>query len=170
MLRTSASLALVVVACASQAGVYSVSATINGAQEVPPKDVTGTGTATGWYNDVTNELKLDISVTGLTGGMVGRHIHRGAAGATGSVIFHLMGTPVGVAKTFYESMGMDTFTFSDSDETLLLANNTYLNFHTPTYTGGEVRGQLLLTPVPEPASMTALLGGVAMVLRRRRKA
>lgn len=170
MLRTSLSLALVVVACASQAALYSVSSTIDGSQENPPKFVTATGVATGMYDDVTNMLTLDISVRGLTGGMTGRHIHRAPAGTNGPIVFHLMGTPTGPTNNFYDSLGADMFLFTEADEALLIANGMYVNFHTAQNPGGEVRGQLILTPVPEPASMTALLGGIAMVLRRRRKA
>jgi hypothetical protein len=38
-----------------------------------------------------------------------------------------------------------TVTLTDAQETDLLAGRWYANIHTPTYTGGEIRGQLALS-------------------------
>jgi hypothetical protein len=51
----------------------------------------------------------------------------------------------------------------------MFANESYLNIHTTTFPGGEIRG--FLTLVPEPSTLAlAGLGGVGMAARvwRRR--
>lgn len=44
---------------------YIVSASLSGANEVPPNASAGTGTLTGTYNSTTNELILDITYANL---------------------------------------------------------------------------------------------------------
>ena len=66
-----------------------------------------------------------------------------------------------------------TIDFSDSLDLVddLLAGEFYLNIHSQTFTGGELRGTLApTTAVPEPSSV-ALLGLVfgSALARRRRK-
>jgi hypothetical protein len=50
------------------------------------------------------------------------------------------------------------------------AGKAYLNIHTSTFGGGEIRG--FLVPVPEASSWAMMLGGLAAVgaLARRRRA
>ena len=53
----------------------------------------------------------------------------------------------------------------------LLDGEFYLNIHSQTFTGGELRGTIATsTAVPEPSSMAllGLLGGSSMLIRRRK--
>lgn len=53
----------------------------------------------------------------------------------------------------------------------MLAGLTYLNLHTQTNMGGEIRGDLAGKIVPEPAlGILLLLGGIALPLAARRRA
>ena len=45
----------------------------------------------------------------------------------------------------------------------LQTGNTYLNIHTATFPGGEVRGQVLLSPVPLPNTLALLGLGLAVL-------
>ncbi|MEO6364059.1 MAG: PEP-CTERM sorting domain-containing protein [Caldimonas sp.] len=48
---------------------------------------------------------------------------------------------------------------------------TYLNIHTAAFPGGEIRGFLVLAPVPEPETFALLLAGLGAIgfARRRRR-
>jgi hypothetical protein len=102
------------------------------------------------------------------------HIHRGPVGANGPVIFGFIGAPFNdnnpndvVITPFDSGVGGTVTARWNADEgsntTLaaelsnLLAGNTYVNFHTIQFGGGEIRGQIEQISVPEPGAL-ALLG------------
>jgi hypothetical protein len=155
------------------------------------------GTASFELNDAQTALSFsaeiyNIDFTGTqtpdTGdNLVSAHIHRAPAGVTGPVVWGFFGAPfndtdpTNVVFTAFASGVGGTLTGAwDANEgnatTLaaelpsLLAGNTYINFHTVDFPGGEIRGQL--TRVAEPATL-ALLGlgfvGLATVRRRPRR-
>lgn len=108
-------------------------AIINGANEVSPTPSTATGFGTFSYDDITNELTYDISFSGLSSAETGAHIHEGAVGVDGPIIFVL---PAGSPKT-------GTVTLSTSQETSLLSGGLYVNIHSTNFSGGEIRGQII---------------------------
>lgn len=62
-----------------------------------------------------------------------------------------------------------TATITDTQKSSLLAGNTYVNVHSSTFPGGEIRGQVVA--VPEPGTLALLaVGAGALVVRARRKA
>jgi hypothetical protein len=58
-----------------------------------------------------------------------------------------------------------TVTLSAAQATELLAGRYYVNVHTGTNSGGEIRGNIV---VPEPSSFGFLSLGLLGILRRRR--
>ncbi|MGZ5287534.1 MAG: CHRD domain-containing protein [Flavisolibacter sp.] len=122
---------------------YTVSATLNTAQEVPVLAVpsTGSGTLTGTYDINSNILQYNVSWQGLTAMASAAHFHGPALpGATASPVVTLTMTNNGVAGT---STGNATLT--DAQEQDLLAGRWYVNVHTPNNPPGEIRGQVSAT-------------------------
>jgi hypothetical protein len=56
---------------------------------------------------------------------------------------------------------------SELQEADLLAGLWYLNLHTTAFGGGEIRGQVLV--VPEPSTLTLVMGGLLVLGIRRRR-
>jgi len=48
----------------------------------------------------------------------------------------------------------------------ILSNRSYINFHTTQFTGGEIRGVLVVTPEPATLVLVGLGGAVAGIRRR----
>jgi hypothetical protein len=113
-------------------------AVIRGSNEVPPNPSLSVGGA---------QLILNpngtVTVTGgyqaLSSGAVASHVHRGAAGVNGPVVFPL---------TFAGGVLSGTFTPSATDLADLRAGNWYVNVHSVAFGGGELRGQLVPATLP----------------------
>ena len=122
-------------------GMYTISATMTSAQEVPVNSSTGTGTVTGTYNSATNSLTYNVSWSGLTGTATLGHFHGPAlAGATASPVISF--TLVNNANAGTAS---NTVVLTDAQEADLLAGKWYANIHTSANGGGEIRGQVTVT-------------------------
>ena len=63
---------------------YTLSATANGAQEVPAVTTAATGTVSGTYNSSTNALSYTVTWTGLSGAPTLMHFHGPALAGEGS--------------------------------------------------------------------------------------
>jgi Cu/Zn superoxide dismutase len=120
----------------------ALSASLEGAQEVPGVTTTAKGTATLSLASVGGQgLAYSITVSGLSGAITGAHFHRGALGATGPVIRDITGDFVGnTARGVWRTTGAGAL--ADSDVVRLLTGGLYLNVHTATNPGGEIRGQI----------------------------
>jgi CHRD domain len=106
---------------------------LSGAEEVPP--VTTAALGTGSF-----EIPPDKSITGsiATTGIAATaaHIHEGAAGKNGPVI-------VPLTKTGDNTWSVPANTKLTADQyASYLAGNLYVNVHSVTNTGGEIRAQL----------------------------
>lgn len=153
----------------SQAAIIPLTATLDGAQEVPANASPGTGLGLITYDDVTNQLSWDITFTGLTAGATGAHFHGPAAPGVNAGI--QVSIPLGLlaGQTAANVLGMAVIT--ETQESQLLAEMWYVNIHTSTFPGGEIRGQVLnAAPVPVPAAAwlfgSGLLGLVALFRRK----
>ncbi|MHA7813225.1 MAG: CHRD domain-containing protein [Phycisphaerales bacterium] len=154
------------VGLASAGNLQEFSAIINGDQQVPDPVVTDAmGTLNGVYDADLNEFSFNWVIMGDLDGAPsspGAHLHNGPAGTNGPVVF-AFNNPDGT----WELSGSATWTgLSQSEVDALFAGEIYANFHTDTFPGGEVRGQVLA--VPTPGAVTFLgMGGLALTRRRR---
>jgi len=145
---------------------YLVTASLDGAQETPPVGTLATGTMTGTYDDVLNDLFWSGTFTGLTGTSTDAHFHGPAAVGVGPAgvrepITAASGDVFPIGVTFGAFSGSATTTISEADEAELLAGLWYINIHSTFRPGGEIRGQLYLTAVPEPTTLALLMLGLA---------
>ncbi len=108
-------------------------ATLNGSSEVPANSSAATGTATLTFNNTTKVFYVTVNYSGMTA--TAAHIHKGAIGVSGGVIF---GFSSAAAPITYTSAALDL-----AQEADLKANLYYVNLHSVTYGGGEIRGQLI---------------------------
>jgi hypothetical protein len=123
-------------------------ATLNGANEVPPKAVAGTGTAAIVKNGTTYTYTVNYS--GLSGSPTLAHIHGpgGTAVAVGVLVSFTVPAGLGTTGTLtgtFTSADNNKIT-TDSLDALMTSGNAYVNVHTALNGGGEIRGQLSKQP------------------------
>lgn len=123
-------------------------ATLSGANEVPARTTPATGSATLTMTGTT--VSYTVTATGFTSPVSAGHIHIGPAGVNGPVIIPLTVSTGGTSTT-----GTGTFSVAapitngattisgDSMKVLLNNGNSYVNLHSATFPGGEVRGQVV---------------------------
>ena len=110
--------------------------TFSGANEVPAVTTPATGALTGNYNRSTKVLTLNMTYSGLSSPVTMWHIHKGAVGVSGDP----------VAGLDFGSLPASPATWSDTlttaQETDLMNDLYYVNIHTTTNPGGEIRAQI----------------------------
>ncbi len=134
---------------ASGAGGGTFTATLTGAQEVPPNASTATGFATVTLNAAETMITVDLTFSGLTTPVSAALIHGPAApGTTAAVVFSLTGVPAATSGTIPQQ----SFVITSAQVTELKTGLLYVNLHDTTFPGGEIRGQLPAVPPAPPAS------------------
>ncbi|WP_144185511.1 CHRD domain-containing protein [Elioraea rosea] len=175
----AASLSLLAATVPANAAPITFGATLG--PEVP--GATGSGTALVIVDPVADTLFLDVSFSGLSGTTTVAHIHCctlvPGAGTVGVAVTPgtFPGFPVGVTAGSYDNT-FDTAdpatytagfvtnfgggTIEGAESALvaaMLAGTAYVNIHSTTFGGGEIRG--FLAVIPEPASLALLAAGLA---------
>lgn len=107
--------------------------TLSGAKETAPNTSTATGTATLVFNTTTKMFTVTVLHT-IAAPTMG-HIHKGAAGTNGPVVypFTTLASPIS-----YTSAALTMEQEADLNAGLL-----YVNLHTAAFPGGEIRGNLV---------------------------
>ncbi len=122
-------------------------ALLNGPNERPtPNTSTGTGAAALTVSGTT--VSYTVAYQGITGPPIGLHIHSpGGVNVVAAVSVDLLTTPLtatsGVLTGSFTAANIRTAGVPlDSLLTLLRNGNAYVNIHSATFPGGEIRGQV----------------------------
>ena len=127
---------LMVISCKKDEVVSSdvnYTATLTGAQEVPAFTTTATGTFDGVFNTNTKILSYTITYSGMT--PTAWHLHKGAVGVAGGVVFNL-------GTSFTSPYTGATIALTAEEEADLTSGLFYANIHSVKSPGGEIRGQI----------------------------
>jgi hypothetical protein len=185
-----ASAAALATAAPAAAAIFVYTATLSGVNERPRVATPGAGSGLVTVDDVTNMMRVQINFSGLIGNTTASHIHCCQPGGTNAQVATTTptfpGFPLGVTAGTYDQTFDMTLASSYNPAFVtahggldqaradlfagLAANRAYLNVHTSTFPGGEIRGQLFAV-VPEPGTWALMLGGLGFVgaaLRRPR--
>ncbi len=139
---------VILMACATGIAAWAVAAkaapetfkvALTGAQQVPPVQTTGTGTAELSYDPATRVVTWSVTYSGLSGPATMAHFHGpAAAGKNGPPVIWLTekGKPV-------ESPIKGEATLTPEQAQQFSAGEWYINVHTQVNPGGEVRGQVV---------------------------
>jgi len=135
-------LALVPLAWAGSAGMAlaapkSFDVPLTGAQQVPPVDTQGSGTAHLTYDPTTRVVTWSITFSKLSSPATMAHFHDGAEGANGPVVIWL--SKKGEATTS-PIRGKATLTPDQAQQ--FAAGQWYINLHSKDHPAGELRGQV----------------------------
>jgi hypothetical protein len=183
-------LALTLTCGSANAAILTYDAFLSGPAESPPNASPGTGFGEVVYNDVAHTLSVHVDFSGLTGTTTASHIHAatllpgtGTAGVATTTPY-FSGFPIGVTSGTYDitldltqassynpsyvsANGGTTASAEIALTSAIAADKAYLNVHSTTFGGGEIRGFLIL--VPEPSSLALIaVGGLAYVWKRRK--
>jgi hypothetical protein len=134
--------ALTALACAgaiamatpSMAAMVAFKANLNAASEVPPNDSKGTGEVTATYNTDTKMLTWKGTYKDLSGPATAAHFHGPAEPGKNA------GVAVPISPNTSPLEGSAELKPEQADD--LMAGKWYVNVHTATNKGGEIRGQL----------------------------
>ncbi|MEO5572437.1 MAG: CHRD domain-containing protein [Bacteroidia bacterium] len=127
-------------------------ANLDGAQETPPVTTNAFGIGTFALSKHNGKLLIRVVVDGMSGMIMGAHLHMGAVGVSGPVVVDLTSNISG--NTVIASID-PTLILPD-----LIAGNIYLNLHTAANPNGEIRGQLFKD---DKIAFDALLNGAQEV-------
>jgi hypothetical protein len=144
---TSALIATAVLAVpATAAAPTKFSATLNGKSEVPRSTSKATGKATFRISKSGKSIAYTLSAKGLSGRPQAAHIHLGGTKAAGPVMIAIATKPFSLpkkgtltSKQFTKVPGASTFSAALK---AIRAGKTYVNIHTASDPGGEIRGQI----------------------------
>ena len=173
---------LLSVAPPGSAAVQTSQATLTGPGENPANASPATGSGVVQIDDVAHTMHLDVVFSGLLGTTSAAHIHcctaaplTGNAGVA-TTVPAFPGFPLGVSDGVYNAT-LDLLAAGTYNPAFLTAhggtpagaeaalldgigmNEAYLNIHTTSFPGGEIRG--FLSPVPEPSAWAMMFLGVA---------
>jgi hypothetical protein len=189
--RLALGLAFLIVASAAEAQTYTL--TLNGANENPAVSSLGTGQSTITISAAAHTLRVQVTFSQLNSNTTASHLHccvaspgnAGVATTTPSFVGFPLGVTAGSMDQTYDMTQASTWnpafvtanggTTAGAEAALIAgmaAGQAYLNIHSTTSPGGEIRGFPALSVPTLPGVMVVicallLLAGGYVALRRR---
>lgn len=109
--------------------------TLSGNQQVPMNGSMQTTTATIELDENLMQIRAELDVSAVSG-FSAAHIHSGAIGQNGEVVF-------ATTDGSYAGTGVDITSVTDEQITALMSGQWYVNLHTNDFPDGELRGQIV---------------------------
>lgn len=113
------------------------SAALAGTNEVPAINTPATGFAYFTYDRMTKMLSYHLSVSNIVT-VTASHIHTGTIGVSGPIAIPLIAPVTGSSSGVVGPLNA-------AQEAALYGGGYYVNVHSTSYPGGEIRGQILFT-------------------------
>jgi hypothetical protein len=123
----------------AQAAPLSFKMPLSGAQQVPPVQTSGTGTADLTYDAGTRVVTWSVTYSGLSGPVTMAHFHGPAAQDKNAPVVVWLTRQGGPVETPIK--GQATLTPQQAQQ--FMAGDWYVNVHTKEHPGGEIRGQVV---------------------------
>lgn len=130
-------------------------ASLTGYEEVPALSTDGFGSLVAQIDEADESMTVELSYGGLSAEAAAAHFHLGQRAVNGGIVVHLCGTggtdpcpsqPATVSRTIDADDVVAVQGVEEGDFAALLramrAGVIYVNVHTSTFPGGEIRGQL----------------------------
>ncbi len=119
-----------------QIGRQVFAAQLSAAQEVPANTSNATGNGVLAFDPVSKAFTARLALSGMSAAAA--HIHTGAIGVNGAVLFPLTETTTG-SGVWVAAAGA---TLTDAQVESLNSGGLYFNAHSAAFPGGEIRGQI----------------------------
>lgn len=140
---TGLSLAFVAgVAFTANAQTKTVTVNLTEAQEVPPHQGAGAGTAVFTLDPATKTVTWKVTWHDLTSTAIMAHIHGPASPTTNAGVLVNLGPKGAKMGDPLPNPLEGSATVTDAQWADLMAGKDYINVHTTTNKGGEIRGQI----------------------------
>jgi len=140
----------------SSALVYPFNLNLSGVNENPPNASPATGNIVGTYDDVTKVISFNLTFSGFVGTSTAAHFHAPAGLTTNAPVrIGFAGFPTGVTSGNYAN----SYVLTAQQEGWLMTDSMYVNVHSTSFPGGEIRHQMILdNPLPvELSSFTSVI-------------
>jgi hypothetical protein len=147
--------ALLIGASAASAQVVVASATLGGGEETPILLTGAAGTAEVAIDTVAKEFAVTLRIFNIPTNTTAGHIHIGSKGVAGPVVIDFPGiagrlgdfvTAFRVGEASFRPSAANGINSIDDVIQAVANGNAYVNIHTTTNPGGEIRGQLVPRP------------------------